>query len=27
VPDLVHRLATTLGYRPRDAEWITAVNW
>jgi hypothetical protein len=27
VPDLVHRLATTLGYRPRDAEWITAVTW
>jgi hypothetical protein len=27
VPDLVHRLAQTLGYRPRTAEWITAVDW
>jgi hypothetical protein len=27
VPDLVHRLASTLGYRPRTADWITAVNW
>lgn len=27
VPDLVHRLAATLGYRPRTADWITAVRW
>lgn len=27
VPDLVHRLAATLGYRPRDADWITVVDW
>jgi hypothetical protein len=27
VPDLVHRLATTLGYRPRTADWITVVEW
>jgi hypothetical protein len=27
VPDLVHRLAATLGYRPRFAEWITAVDY
>lgn len=27
VPDLVHRLAKTLGYRPRTAEWITVVDW
>lgn len=27
VPDLVHRLAATLGYRPRTADWITVVDW
>jgi hypothetical protein len=27
VPDLVHRLVTTLGYRPRTADWITVVDW
>lgn len=27
VPDLVHRLAATLGYRVRTAEWITVVDW
>lgn len=27
VPDLVHRMAATLGYRPTSAEWITAVDW
>jgi hypothetical protein len=27
VPDLVHRLASTLGYRPRQADWITVVDW
>lgn len=27
VPDLVHQLADTLGYRPSSAEWITAVEW
>ncbi len=26
VPDLVHGLSATLGYRPRTAEWITAVD-
>ncbi len=27
VPDLVHRLAETLGYRARTADWITVVDW
>jgi hypothetical protein len=27
VPDLVHRLAAAFGYRPRYADWITAVDW
>jgi len=27
VPDLVHRLAVTFGYRPRTADWITVVDW
>lgn len=27
VPDLVHQLAATLGYRPCSADWITAVEW
>lgn len=27
VPDLVHRLLATLGYRVRTADWITVVDW
>lgn len=27
VPALVQRLADTLGYRPRSADWITVVDW
>ena len=27
VPDLVHRLAGRLGYRPYQADWITVVDW
>jgi len=27
VGEFVHRLAATLGYRPRDAEWITVIDW
>lgn len=27
VPDLAHRVAATLGYQVRSAEWITVVAW